>query len=86
MQIVLDQDEAWSLMMLISSYVIDHSGVSQEGKQAIRTWRKDRAEGTPLMEDLAESVNEVLGTYVEEMLTRRVRRKGRFVTSKELGR
>lgn len=86
MQIVLDQDEAWSLMTLISSYVIDHSGVSQDGKQAIRRWRQEHAEGTPKMEDLSEAVNESLGTYLDEMLTRRVKRKGRFTTSKELGR
>lgn len=86
MQIVLDQDEAWSLMTLISSYVIDHSGVSQDGKQAIRKWRQARAEGTPLMEELSESVNEALGTYLDEMMTRRVKRRGRYVTSKELRR
>lgn len=86
MQIVLGQDEAWSLMTLVSSYVIDNSGVSQDGKQTIREWRKDRAEGTPRMEELAVAVNEALGTHIEETMTRRVKRKGRYVTSKDLGR
>lgn len=86
MQIVLDQDEAWALMTLMTSYVIDKSGVSQAGKQVIRKWRSDRAEGTALMEDLSVEVNEALGTYLEAKTTRRVKRKGRYVTSKELKR
>jgi hypothetical protein len=86
MQLVLDQDEAWALMTLIASYVIDKSGVSQAGKQAIRKWRTDRAEGTALMEALAVDVNEALGTYLEEKTTRRVKRKGRYVMSKDLKR
>lgn len=86
MQVILDADESWSLMTLISSYVIDKSGVSQDGKQAIRKWRTDRAEGTALMAQLSVSVNEALGTFLEEKTTRSIKRKGRYVTSKELGR
>lgn len=86
MQVVLDADECWSLMTLMTSYVIDKSGVSQAGKQKIREWRKDRAEGTPAMLALSDSVNEALGAYIEEKTTRSVKRKGRFVTTKDLGR
>lgn len=86
MQVVLDADECWSLMTLVSSYVIDKSGVSQAGKQAIRKWRTDRAEGRPQMADLADAMNEALGAYLDEKTTRSVKRKGRYVTSKELGR
>lgn len=73
-------------MTLISSYVIDKSGVSQAGKQAIRKWRSDRSEGTPAMADLTVGVNEALGTYLEAQTTRRVTRKGRYVKTKDLGR
>jgi hypothetical protein len=86
MQVVLDADECWSLMTLISSYAIDKSGVSQAGKQAIRKWRTDRAEGTPKMAALADSVTEALGGYIEAKTTRSVKRKGRYVTTKDLGR
>jgi len=86
MQVVLDADEAWSLMTLITSYAIDKSGVSQAGKQKIRKWRTDRAEGTAAMVALSDSVNEALGAYVDEKTTRSVKRKGRHVTTKDLGR
>ena len=83
MQVVLETDEAWSLMSVITSYVIDHSGVSQDGKSKIRRWRSDRAVGTVEMDDLAAAVNQALGTYLDEKTTRTVRRRGRYVSSRE---
>ena len=83
MQIVLELDEAWSLMTLIASYAIDHSGVSTEGKQAIRRWRTDRAIGTVEMDKLAILVNEALGTYLDEKTARMIRQKGRYQSTRE---
>src|SRR6266496_1826819 len=53
MQIILELDETWSLMSTITSYLIDNSGVSQDGKQAVRRWRTDRASGTVEMDHRA---------------------------------
>ncbi len=86
MQVVLEMDEAWSLMSVITSYVIDHSGVSQDGKSKIRRWRSDRAAGTVEMGDLAVAVNQALDTYLDEKMTRTVRRRGRYVSSREATR
>ena len=86
MQIVLETDEAWSLMSVITSHVIDSSGVSPDGKSAIRRWRTDRAVGTVEMDDLAVAVNESLGTYLDEKTTRMVRRRGRYISTKETAR
>ncbi len=83
MQVILDTDEAWSLMSVIASYVIDHSGVSQDGKSKMRRWRTDRAVGTVEMDGLAVSVNEALGTHLDEKTARTVRRRGRYVSSQE---
>ncbi|MEX0800799.1 MAG: hypothetical protein WD379_06250 [Dehalococcoidia bacterium] len=82
MQIVLDTDEAQSLMSLIASYVIDHGGVSSEGKSKIRRWRTGHDVGTAAMDDLTVAINESLGTYLDEKLTRTVRRKGRYQSTK----
>ena len=83
MQIVLETDEAWSLMSVITSYIIDHSGVSQRGKASVRRWRGDRAVGTVEMDDLAVAVNGALGTYLDEKTTRMIRRRGRYVSTRE---
>jgi hypothetical protein len=86
MHVVLEMDEAWSLMTLIASYVIDHGAMSQDGKQKVRRWRTNRAEGTVEMDGLAVAVNEALGSYLDEKMTRLIRRRGRYISSKELSR
>ena len=83
MQIVVETDEAWSLMSVIASHVIDNSGASQDGKSAIRRWRNDRALGTVEMDGLAVAMNESLGTYLDEKTARMVRRRGRYVSTRE---
>jgi hypothetical protein len=82
MQIVMEPDEAWALMTLITGYVIDKSGVSQEGKQAIRKWRTERAVGTVELGELTIAMNEALGTFVDEKFARKIRQRGRYISTK----
>jgi hypothetical protein len=77
-QVRLEPDECWSLMTVIASYAIDSAGLSQDGKQKVRRWRTDRAQGTPAMEDLAAAMNESFGGYMDER-TNRVKRGKRYV-------
>ena len=86
MQVILETDEALSLMALIVSQIIDHSGVSGQGKASIRRWRSDRAPGTGEMDGLALAINEALGTLIDEKTTRMVRRRGRYVSTREPGK
>jgi hypothetical protein len=83
MQIVLETDEAHSLMSLITSYIIDNAGLSQDAKQKVRRWRTDRALGTVEMDEFAVFLNEALGTYVDEKTNRMIRRRGRYRRLKE---
>ena len=85
MQVILETDETWSLMSVIVSQIIDHAGVSGEGKAAIRRWRIGRALGTVEMDDLALALNEALGNTIDERTTRMIRRRGRYVSSHEPG-
>ena len=85
MQVILETDEAWSLMSLIVSQIIDHAGVSGEGKAGVRRWRTDRAVGTVEMDDLSLTLNEALGNIIDEKTTRMIRRRGRYVSSREAG-
>ena len=85
MQVILEIDEAWSLTSLIVSQMIDHSGVSPGGKTALRRWRTDRAVGTVEMDDLAVALNEALGNIIDEKTTRMIRRRGRYVSTRETG-
>jgi len=83
MHVILETDEAWSLMSLIVSQIIDHAGVSATGKAGLRRWRIDRAVGTVEMDDLALALNETLGNIIDEKTTRMIRRRGRYVSSRE---
>ena len=83
MQIVLDVDEAWSLMTLMVSQMIDRAGVSPDGKAKLRRWRTDRATGTAGMAELTLDMNESLGSTLDEKTTRLIRQKGRYVSTRE---
>jgi hypothetical protein len=84
MQLILDTDEAWSIMSLVISQVIDQVELSEEGAAAVRRWRGDRVEGTGEMADLTVSINEALGTSLDERTQRLIRRKGWYVSTEEI--
>ena len=86
MQIVMETDEAYSLMFVSSSYVIDNAGLSQDGKARVRKWRTDHALGSVEMETLAIAMNQALGTYLDEKTDRQVRRKGRYTRAGDAAR
>lgn len=73
MQVIFDSREAWSIMALIVSQVVDGVELSEEGRAAVRKWRDDYAEGTKQMGDLAEAMNEALGNLIDEQTRRRIR-------------
>lgn len=75
MQVTLEHDEAWSLMTVITSYVIDNAGLSAEGKAAVRKWRTEHAQGTPAMAALTDDMNRALGAYVGEATNRVIKGK-----------
>jgi hypothetical protein len=83
MQLILDTDEAWSIMTLVVSQVLDQVELSDEAKKVIRQWRTDRNDGTAEMADLTVSMNESFGSVLDEKMTRLIRRKGYYVSTRE---
>ena len=83
MQIILDPYESWSITTLVVSQVLDQVELSDEGKETIKRWRSDHNEGTTEMADLTVTLNEALGTVLDERTTRLIRRSGRYVSTKE---
>ncbi len=80
-RLILEADEAWSLMTLAVSQVLDGAEISDAGREAIRKWRSERADGTEAMNTLAEEMNEALGNVVDERTRKLIRRKGRYISS-----
>ena len=83
MQVILEGDEASSIMSFLVSQVLDQVDLSDEARAALRRWRSERQEGTAEMADLTVSMNEVLGSVLDERTERLIRRKGWYVSSKE---
>ncbi len=81
MRLILEADEAWSIMMLVVSQVLDNVELSEKGRAAVRKWRSERADGTEKMNALAEELNEALGNVIDERTRKLIRRKGRYVSS-----
>ena len=82
MRVIFETDEAWSIMMLVISQVLDSVELSEKGKAAVRKWRSDRADGTEAMNALAEAMNESLGNVMDEQTRKVIRRKGGYVKSR----
>ena len=83
MQVILETDEAFSIMSLVVSQVLDQVELSDEARAALRRWRTDHSDGTAEMSELTVSLNETLGTVLDERMTRLIRRKGWYVSTKE---
>ena len=80
MQLMLDEEEAWSLMTLITAQVLDQVELSDEAVKAIREWRGGLQEGSPAMTEFAAALNEALGNTIDEELKRTIRRRDYYRT------
>lgn len=83
MIVLLEEPEAWSLMMLVSAVAIDNADVSEEAKDAIRHWRGERGEQTPAMEKLTEDLNRAMNAHLDAKFLRRVKNRGWYETVKK---
>lgn len=77
MIVLLQEQEAWSLMMLVSAVAIDNSGITEEGKEAIRRWRSERGEKSPALEDLTDALNAAMNAHIDTKFTRRRKVRGK---------
>ena len=83
MIVLLEEPEAWSLMMLVSAVAIDSADISEAGKEAIRRWRSDRPESSPEMQKLTEDINKAMNSYLDTKFLRRVKNRGWYETVKK---
>ncbi len=78
MHLRMEEDEARSLLAVVTSYVLDNSGVSRDAKASVRQWRTAHAEGTVKMAALTDGMNEAVGSYMDAKTDRHVRKRGRY--------
>ncbi len=80
MHVILDEQEAWSFISLVTALVIDQVEMSEEGSEAIREWRIKLSEGSPEMAVFAEGLNEALGEKIDDELRKQIRRRDYYRT------
>ncbi len=80
MRLILDEEESWSLMTLITAQVLDQVELSDEAVKQIRDWRAGVVEGNAAMDAMAAGINEALGNTIDEELTRTIRRRDYYRT------
>ncbi|MCC7365634.1 MAG: hypothetical protein IT303_14810 [Dehalococcoidia bacterium] len=83
MIVLLEEPEAWSLMMLVSAVAIDNAEISDEGKEAIRRWRSDRNEKSPELGDLTEKINAAMNEMLDAKFQRRIKSRSWYETTKK---
>ena len=83
MILLLEEPVAWSLMMLVSAVAVDNAELSNEGKEAIRRWRTERAEGSPALAKLTDDLNKAINSHLNAKFLRRVKSKGWYETVKQ---
>ena len=83
MIVMLEEPEAWSLMMLVSAVAVDNAELSNEGKEAIKRWRSDLREGSAGLGKLTDDLNKALNAHLDSKFLRRVKSKGRYETVKQ---
>jgi hypothetical protein len=80
MHVILDEQEAWSFMSLVTSLVIDQVELSDDGVEAVREWRTKLSEGSPEMSVFVEGLNEALGSKIDDELRKQIRRRDYYRT------
>ncbi|MGI8927206.1 MAG: hypothetical protein ACR2HN_11260 [Tepidiformaceae bacterium] len=83
MIVLLEEPEAWSLMMLVSAVAIDNADISEEAKDALRRWRSDRNEASPEMQKLTEDLNRAMNAHLDTKFFRRIKSRGWYETVKK---
>jgi hypothetical protein len=76
MNVVMNVDEAHEVLTLVTSQVLDNVELSEEVREAVRVWRRDRGLGSKELNEFTVKLNEALGTYIDEQTTRYLRTRG----------
>ena len=76
MHIILDEEEALSVLQLVTAQVVDGVELSEPTVDAIRDWRNKTLErGSADLLNFATALNETLGNTIDDELKRTIRRR-----------
>ena len=82
MHIVLDQEEAWSFMTLVTAQILDQVEISQAGEVVVREWRTKLEDGSEPLRRFSDDLNTSLRDTIDKQLTRTVRHRDYYRKSR----
>lgn len=77
MNVILNTDEAHVVLSLVTSAVLDHVEISDEAREQIREWRRERGPNTSELDDFTVALNEAIGNFIDERTRRMMRVRGK---------
>jgi len=77
MNVILNADEAQVVLSLVTSTVLDHVEVSEEAREKVREYRRERAAGTSELDEFTVALNEAIGNFIDERTRRMMRVRGK---------
>lgn len=78
MNVVLNTDEAYVVLSLVTSSVIDHADISEGAKEQVRDWRRDHPLGSIDLDEFTERLNDAIGNFIDERTRRMMRQRGKL--------
>lgn len=76
MNVVLNTEEANTVMSLVTAQLIDQAGLTEAGKKAIREWRRDLTPGMIPLDGFTLRLNVAIGNFIDERTSRMMRTRG----------
>ena len=78
MNVVMNTDEAHVVLSLVTSQILDHLQMSEEGREVVKTWRRSHNLGSSDLDEFAIELNEAVGNFIDENTRRMVRQRGKL--------
>ena len=79
MNVILNPGEVGAVVSLVTAQLLDTVELSEEGRERVRAWRRDRAPGTKELDTFTDAFNDRLAAKIDDATRRRYMTGGRFV-------
>ena len=78
MNVVMNTDEAHVVLSLVTSQILDHLQMSEEGREVVKSWRRSHNLGSGDLDEFAIELSEAVGNFIDENTRRMVRQRGKL--------
>ena len=62
----MNTDEAHVVLTLVTSQILDHLQMSEEGREVVKSWRRSHNLGSGDLDEFEIELNEAVGNFIDE--------------------